>query len=133
MPRYAHADVLDGGLNALKSGADKMWLLKGYAALDNFAAVSGNKIAEVSMDNTDPTTDYVISGANGAARVLTTATKSAPATGNSSGGDLHIALIDSVGSRVLYVTDETSNQEVYSGNTVNFPAVVYTAGQPVAP
>jgi hypothetical protein len=38
-----------------------------------------------------------------------------------------------VNSKVLWVTEETSGQTITSGNPVNFPSLVYTAKQPVAP
>jgi ferric-dicitrate binding protein FerR (iron transport regulator) len=44
--------------------------------------------------------------------------------------DLHIAFTDG-SAKVLWVTDETSNQAITSGNTVNFPQLAYTAQQPV--
>ena len=44
--------------------------------------------------------------------------------------DLHIAFTDST-SKVLLVTDETTDQVVTSGNTVNFPILTYTSAQPV--
>jgi hypothetical protein len=31
---------------------------------------------------------------------------------------------------VLWVTDETSDQAITSGNTVNFPQLTYTSNQP---
>jgi hypothetical protein len=43
--------------------------------------------------------------------------------------DLHIAFTDG-SAKVLWVTDETSNQAITSGNTVNFPPLLYTAKQP---
>lgn len=132
MAKYVHIDVLDGGLNALKSNANEMWLLKDYTLLDNYATVTGKKICSVSMDTTDPTTDYVITGADGASRVLTIAGKSGTASGDSTQGtnDLHIAFVDTVNSKVLMVTDETSNQSVASGNTINFPSITYSSAQP---
>src|SRR5688500_11094514 len=117
MAKYAHADVLDGGLNAIKSGAIRMLLIKNYTALDSYATVTGNAICTVTMASGD----YALSGADGAARVLTVSAKSGTASSSSTGGDnLHIAFTDNV-SKVLYVTDETSDQVVTSGNTVNFP------------
>jgi len=44
--------------------------------------------------------------------------------------DLHVALVDSTGSAVLLVTDETSDQTVTSGGTFNVPAWTYQVGQP---
>ena len=126
MAKYVHADVLDGGLNAIKNGAIRMLLLKAYTATDNYATVTGNAICEVTMASGD----YALSGADGAARVLTVSAKSGTASANSGATpDLHIAFTDNV-SKVLLVTDETSDQVVTSGNTVNFPSLTYTSSQP---
>jgi uncharacterized heparinase superfamily protein len=43
--------------------------------------------------------------------------------------DLHFAFTDG-SANVLWVTDETSNQAITSGNTVNFPQLTYTCNQP---
>lgn len=124
--KYAHADVLDGGLNAIKNGAIRMLLLKAYADGDSYATVTGNAICTVTMASAD----FTLSGADNAPRVLTTAAKSGTASASSGATpDLHIAFTDNV-SKVLWVTDETSDQVVTSGNTVNFPALTYTSGQP---
>lgn len=125
MAKYAHIDVLDGGLNVIKTGATKMLLVSAYTAADSYAVVTGNKLAEVTMASGD----YTLAGTS--SRTLTVASgKTATATASASGTpDLHIAFTDGV-SKVLWVTDETSNQPITSGNTVNFPAPVYTANQP---
>jgi hypothetical protein len=47
MAKYAHAEVLDGGLNAIRNNATQMLLLKAYAPGDNYATVSGNTICAV--------------------------------------------------------------------------------------
>ncbi len=44
--------------------------------------------------------------------------------------NLHVAVIDQTESKVLLVTDETSNQIVTAGNQVNVPAVVAKQNQP---
>jgi hypothetical protein len=126
MAKYVHADVLDGGLNAIKNNAIRMVLLKAYAFADSYATVTSNIIATVIM----APGDYALSGADGAARVLTVAARSGTASANSGATpDLHIAFTDNV-SKVLWVTDETTDQVVTSGNTVNFPSLTYTGGQP---
>jgi hypothetical protein len=127
MAKYAHADVLDGGLSAIKSNATKMLLISGYTVLDSYATVVAAKVAEVTMSSSD----YTLSGADGAARVLTTASgKSATASANSGATpNLHIAFTNG-SDKVLWVTDETSDQVVTSGNTVNFPQITYTSSQP---
>lgn len=195
--KYAHADVLDGGLNGLKNTAIRMLLLKAYAVADSYATVTGNAICTVTVASAD----FTLSGADAAARVCTVAAKSGTASGSSqqhdngtaTGGstttlsdtskswgtnvhagravtivsgtgagqvgviasntgtqltigtawavapdatsvyrisdNLHIAFTDNV-SKVLFVTDETSNQAVTSGNAVNFPSFAYTSVQP---
>ncbi len=126
MAKYAHADVLDGGLNAIKNSAIRMLLLKAYSAGDSYATVTGNAICTIAMISGD----YTLSGADNAPRVLTVATKSGTASANSGASpNLHIAFTDNV-SKVLWVTDETSDQVVTSGNTINFPGLTYTSSQP---
>jgi hypothetical protein len=75
MPKFVHADVLDGGLNAIKNGATKMLLIKAYAFGDSYATVVANKLAEVTMTSAD----YAL-GTSGNNRTLTNATKSATST-----------------------------------------------------
>lgn len=126
MAKYAHADVLDGGLNAIKNNATKMLLITAYTAGDSYATVVAAKIAEVTMTGTD----YTLSS-SGNNRLLTTAAgKSAVASaGSGATPDLHFAFTDGA-SKVLWVTDETTDQVVTSGNTTNFPQLVYTNNQP---
>lgn len=123
--KYAHSDVLDGGLSAIKSGAIRMLLLKAYTATDSYSTVTSNILASVTMASTD----YTLSGSDGAARVLTTASGKS-ATASASGTSAAIAFTDN-SSKVLWVTTETSAQSVTSGNTVNFPQLTYTSAQPV--
>jgi hypothetical protein len=125
MAKYAHADVLDGGLNAIKNNATKMLLISAYTAGDSYATVTGNKLAEVTMASGDFTLSS--SGSN---RLLTTASgKSANATAGASGSNLHIAFTDG-SAKVLWVTDETTDQAITSGNPVDFPQLTYTSNQP---
>ena len=127
MAKYAHTDVLDGGLNAIKNSAIRMLLLKAYTAGDSYATVTGNAICTIAMVSGD----YTLSGTDNAPRVLTVAAKSGTASASSGvSPNLHIAFTDNV-SKVLWVTDETSDQVVTSGNTINFPSLTYTSSQPV--
>ena len=43
--------------------------------------------------------------------------------------DLHFAFTDGT-ANVIWVTDETSNQPITSGNTINLPSLVFTSNQP---
>lgn len=125
MAKYFHPDVLDGGLNAIKTGAVKMMLINAYTLGDSYATVIGNKVAEVAMTSTD----YTLS-TSGNNRVLTTTAKAGvTASASSATGDHHIAWTDG-SAKVLAVTDETGEAVVASGGTVNFPAIVITKTQP---
>jgi len=77
-------------------------------------------------------TDLIIA-ASGNNRTLTSAAGKSDAAANATGGSAtnHIAFLDTVGLRVLWVTPETSGQVVTLGNAVNFPSLVYTSNQPV--
>lgn len=126
MAKWVRSGVLDNGLNDIKTNATKMLLIKAYSAGDSYATVAGNIVAEVTMTGTD----YTL-GSSGLNRTLTTASgKSGTATANSGASpNLHFAFTDG-SANVIWVTDETSDQVVTSGNTVNFPQLVYTSNQP---
>lgn len=126
MAKFVHSDVLDNGLNGIKTVATKMMLIKAYTAGDSYATVISNLLAEATMASGD----YTLSS-SGNNRVLTTASgKSATASaGSGAAPDLHIAFTDGA-AKVLWVTDETTDQVITSGNTVNFPQLTYTSNQP---
>ena len=127
MAKWANADVLDGGLNAVKNVALRMILIKAYSPGDSYATVVGNAVCTIVMASGD----FTLSGTAGSPRVCTVAAKSGTAAANSGGvPDLHVALTDNV-SKVLLVDDEITDQSVLIGNTVNFPAWTYTIPQPV--
>lgn len=131
MAKYAHPDVLDGGLNAIRNNCNSWVVIASYTFGDNYATVTGgsNILAQVSMTSTDFTL-----GTSGNDRTLTVASGKSDTSANNTGTSTHFAFLDTTGSRVLWVTEETSNQVITAGNPVNFPAgIVYTAKQPVAP
>lgn len=133
MTTYAHADVLDNGIKYIKDNCNKVVLTKGYTA--SYAAANGAaKVAEAAL----VTGDFSIAGADGAARVLT-----AGISGKSGGNallntvngadDLHIAFLDTVNGKVLWVTQESTDQSITSGNPVVFnSSPTWTANQPTA-
>lgn len=125
MAKWVRSGVLDNGLNDIKNNATRMLLLKAYAAGDSYATVVSNIIASITMVNGD----YTLSS-SGSNRVLTSAAKSGTAIANSGATpNLHVAFTDGT-ANVIWVTDETSDQVVTSGNGVNFPTITYTANQP---
>lgn len=133
MAKWVNASVLDNGPNSIKTQATtnvKMLLLSTYTAGDSYATVIANKLnAGVTMANSD----FVItSSGNNRVMTITTNGKSDTATASATGTpDLHIAFTDGT-ANVLLVTDETSNQAITSGNTINFPTtnLTYTSNQP---
>lgn len=129
MARWASAAFLDGGLDYLIANATRMMLISNYTAGDNYATVLGNRVAEVTMASGDYT-----KSSSGSNRLVTTAAgKSGTASaGTGATPDCHIAFTNG-SNAVIYVTDETSNQVVFTGNTVNFPQLTYRSDQPVAP
>lgn len=132
MSRYSHSDVLDNGIKYIKDHCDKVILISAYSAA--YATVNGaNKVAEAAL----VTGDFAIAGADGASRVLT-ATLTGKSGGNAQqavadGTTMHLAFVDTTTSKVLHVTEETSDQAIVNGNPVQFnsnPTV--TASQPTA-
>lgn len=133
MAKFAGIALLDGGPDLLRTLAGtvarvKMHVIKAYTAGDAYATVvTTNGCGSVDM----VAADFVSSGASGASRVTAIAAKSITLTANSGAGpNLHIAIVDSVSSAVLLVTDETSDQVLTSGNTFNVPSWNYTVAQP---
>lgn len=127
MAKFVHSDVLDNGLNAIKTNCDKMALISAYTAGDSYATVSAAILSDVAMTTSDFT--LASSGNN---RTLTSASGKQDTAANASGGSgtNHIAFLDTANSKVLWVTNETSGQAVVAGNPVTFPSLVYTANQP---
>lgn len=133
MAKWANALILDGGTDLIRTRAGtasriKMHVIKAYSAGDSYATVvTTNSCGSVDM----AAADFVQSGAAGAARTTTVGAKSITlGAGSGAAPNLHIAIVDSVSSEVLLVTDETSDQVLTSGNTFNVPAWTYAVGQP---
>lgn len=130
MAKYAHPDVLDNGPAYIRANCNKVAVISSYAFGDTYATVNGRILAEATMT----TGDFTL-GSSGNDRTLTTASGKQDASANTGGGGAtnHIAFLDTVNSKVLWVTEETSGQTITAGNPVTFPSLVYTAKQPVAP
>lgn len=128
MAKYAHPDVLDNGINFIKTNCNKIALISSYAVGDSYATVNGRILADVAMTSTD----FTLSS-SGNDRVITSAAGKQDSAANASGGSAtnHIAFLDTVNSKVLWVTQETSGQVITSGNAVTFPSLTYTVQQPV--
>ena len=128
MAKWAHADVLDNGINYIKTNCNKVAVISAYTAGDSYATVNAAILAEATMASGDFTL-----GTSGSNRTLTTASGKQDTSANASGTASHFAFVDTANSKVLWVTEETSGQKIVLGNPVTFPSLVYTAKQPVAP
>ena len=132
MPRYAHTDLLDNGLAYLKANCNKVVLTSQYDSTYTGCNTT-YKVAEATL----VTGDFAIAGAAGAARTLT-ATLTGKSGGNAlmavaNGANMHIAFLDTVNTKVLYVTEESSDQAITAGNPVQFNSnPTYVSNQPTA-
>ena len=126
MAKWANSTVLDGGLSYIKNNCNAVHLISTYTANDSRSTIISNSLANIAMTSTD----FTITGAAGQARVLAAASNktSAGATNNGGGSTSHFAFIS--GTEVLWVTPETSGQNIVLLNPVNFPALTYTSNQP---
>lgn len=131
MAKWANALVLDGGTDLIRTRAGtadrvKMHVLKAYSTGDSYATAISNSCGSISMAAGD-----LVQSSSGSNRRMTVAAKDIALTANSGASpDVHVALLDEVASAVLLATDETNNQQLYSGNTFAGPAWTYDVNQP---
>lgn len=127
MSKWLHADVLDNGPAYIKANCNSVVAVLSYAAGDSYATVTtaGNIVGQTAM----ATGDFTL-GSSGSNRTLTTAAGKQDASADNTLDPTHIAFVDTVNSKVLWVTDETSVQTVTAGNPLTFPSLVLTAAQP---
>jgi hypothetical protein len=126
MAKYAHPDVLDQGPNFIKVNCNSLAVVSAYTFGDSYATVSAAILATVAM----VTGDFVLSTAVND-RILTTAAGKSDPSAAAGGTSSHLAFLDTVNSKVLWVTEETSVQTIAIANVVNFPSLVYTTKQPI--
>ena len=130
MPKYMHPNVLDQGLQYIISSAAgnvDMLLISAYSQGDTYAVVDSNKVCTINMI----AGDFTLGNQGTLGRRLTVAEKSGTASGNAASPDLHIAIVDVTNSRVLAVTDESSDQNITSGNPITVPTFAINMNQPV--
>lgn len=130
MSRFAPDAVLDAMLEHIKSHCDRQTFCVGppgsYAEATDGPGASGKMLADRAMLSTD----FAIDDAAGGGRKLTVASKTD--TVSNSGTGNHIALVDTVNSVLLWVT-EASEQEVVAGRPFEFPAWEIRLRDPEAP
>jgi hypothetical protein len=128
MAKWYDLKVLNEGLTIIDTDANQLHLLKAYTAGDNYTTVTTtNTLGNVTLAAGDITLGN--QGTNGRQAIVAQKTiTGAIASGGTP--DLHVALVDTVNSLVLAVTDETSDQEIFSGNDVTVPTFNCKMNQP---
>jgi hypothetical protein len=115
MPKQAPDATIDAMLDYI-AGATAMHAISAYAADDTYATVTGNSLADVVMAGGD----FTKAAGDTSGRKVTVAAKSGVNV-DVTGTATHVALVNTAGTTVRYVTTCTS-QALTSGNTVNFPS-----------
>ncbi len=112
MAKSVHNDVLDGALNIIKNNCTRMTLCSAEPTTYT-EANSTYALADVTMS----VTDFTAADGDTSGRKLTVASKSAVPV-DATGTSTHVALLDVVNTKLLYVTTHTS-QSLTSGNTAD--------------
>lgn len=122
MGKKVDDSVLDGALDEIKSNCDRMTLCEGEPA--DFAEANtdkgtgtNKKLADVIMASGD----FTIANGDTSGRKVTVGAKSAVDVDVTGTGD-HVALLDTVGSRLLYVTTTSAAVNVDAAGTVDIQA-----------
>lgn len=127
MPKWTNTKLFQYGLDYPRSrvaaGATvRVAVIKAYSFGDTNTTVTGNIVGAVDL----AAGDFTLAAHNTTGLKLTTASKSVTFSANSGASpDDHFALIDVTAGEVLAVTDETNDQQIYSGNTSTIPAIEF--------
>jgi hypothetical protein len=111
MAKSVHNDVLDGAWNIVKNNCNKV-VLCSQEPTTYTQANSTYALADVAMASGDFT---ITDGDTSGRKVIVAAKTGIPV--DTSGTSNHVALLDTTGSRLLYVTTHTG-QAITAGNTV---------------
>ena len=122
MGKWVASDVLDGALQVI-SGATRMVALGGPAA--DFNAAMAGRLAEVSV----MAGDFSIAPGDISGRKVSIAAKAGVSV-TTAGTANHVALLDMVGGRLLYVTT-CPDQPLTAGGDVNFDSWSVEIGAPL--
>lgn len=125
MATYTHPDCLSADLNETITTATRAVLIKSYSRTDSYATLETNILVDVAINSgnfTGPTAsgDDMTASFDGVQGVATAAAATP---------DLHQAILD--GTRILRVTDEVSNRDVFVDDVINLVAFNFKTKQPV--
>lgn len=122
MGKWVASDVLDGALQVI-AGANLMVALPSQPA--NFAEAFASRLAEAALTGAD----FALGAGDVSGRKIEVLAKASIAV-LAGGLANHVALLDSAGSRLLYVTTCPA-QSLPLGGTVNFDRWTVEIGAPV--
>ena len=117
--------ALDSMLKVVLNQATNILLVTSYSQGEDYATVTGRSVANATI-NTGNFTGPAPSGNN---LILTFTGASATASGSASTPDLHMVITNG-SDTILAVSDESTDQDIVSGNTVNFGSFEIRALQP---
>ncbi len=121
MAKFASNDVLEGSLNVVKT-ATRMVAVAGQPA--TYAAADTGRLAEAALTGGD----YAVADGDISGRKVTVAAKTG-LTVIAAGTADHVALLDGVNSKLLYVTT-CPPQALASGGTVSIASWSVEVGAP---
>lgn len=119
MGKTVNDDALDAMLDYIADNGDKLTVCSTEPTTYT-EATSTYKLADTTLTKGEGNGDYTISDGDASGRKLTVA-EQANIDVDTSGDAQHIAICDSVNSKLLYVTTCTS-QALTQGNQVTVPA-----------
>lgn len=122
MAKFASNEVLDAAL-AVVAGANRMLLLAGQPA--SYAAAQAGALAAMAM----LPADFTLAAGSGGGRQLSVAAR-AGLVAQAAGTADHVALVDDVGQRLLYVTTCPA-QPLIAGNSVTVASWQVSIGAPL--
>lgn len=112
MPKFAHDDILDAGLLLIKNNVNKRIACSAYPT--TYAEANATyALADVAVSSSD----FTIANGDTSGRKVTIAAKTG-VTVDANGTVTHEALVDTVNSKLYYVTT-TPSQGVSLGGTVD--------------
>lgn len=128
MAYFLHQDVQDAALAHIQANCDQIAAVKAYTVGDSYATVMDGSNVTVSAAMTSA--DFALSNGASNARVLTSASKTATASG--SGDPTHIVFVNTATSKILGVTQESSGVSVTAGVSYTIPSIPLEMRQPTA-
>ncbi len=128
MGKLIHNDVYDAALAYVADNGTRMFLCSAEPASYQEASAD-NMLVQQTLTPGDGNGDFTIAEGDSSGRKLTVEAQTGITVTNS-GTVTHVAICDSVNSKVLAVTEVNSPYAVTSGNTVNVPAFDLTLADP---